>query len=82
MEIANGQRKSNTFPRVRDREIDIKTVSELTVTDKYWDTGSLSYGKDSGVSPGERKLLVHHMAPTLIIPFRSHIESEADLCVL
>ncbi len=61
-ETVNGQRRSNICFRVRDRETDIKAVSELTVADKYWDMESLSYRKDSGVSPDERKLLAQRMA--------------------
>jgi integrase len=54
--------KSNVCFRVREKAVDIKVVSELTVLDKYWDMDTLSYKRNSVVPKDEQKLVSRQIA--------------------
>ncbi len=54
-ETANRQQQSNICFRVREKGIDIKSVSELTVIDKYWDEEAFCYKRTSAISQEERR---------------------------
>ena len=47
---------SNICFRVREKNVDIKVVSPLTVYDKYWDADTLSYKRTAAVPATEQKL--------------------------
>ncbi len=51
------QRSSVCF-RVRDKDIDIKVVSELTVVDKYWNAEQMCYKRTTAISKDERTRIV------------------------
>jgi integrase len=53
---------SNICFRVREKAIDIKVVSELSVCDKYWDMDTLSYKRNSVVPKDEQKLVSQQIA--------------------
>ena len=48
--------------RVREKNVDIKVVSPLTVYDKYWDMDSLSYRRTTAVPAVEQKRLPGQIA--------------------
>lgn len=48
--------------RVRDKEIDIKTASELQVVDKYWDGNALRYRRNTIVDKNEQKCIPEQIA--------------------
>jgi len=64
---------SNVCFRVRDREIDIKTVSELCVMTKYWDEEGLRYRRNNVVDKEEQKRI-----PKQIAAIIEHIETTFD----
>lgn len=53
----NDSTTSNICFRVREKSVDIKLVSPLTVTDKYWDADTLSYKRNTIVPISEQKRL-------------------------
>lgn len=46
---------SSVYFRVRDKEIDIKVVSELQVMSKYWDEDALCYRKNNTIPKEEQR---------------------------
>jgi len=46
---------SNICFRVREKAIDIKVVSEITVMERYWDNDALAYRRNNVVSKEEQK---------------------------
>lgn len=60
---------SNICFRVREKNVDIKVVSPLTVYDKYWDADTLSYKRTAAVSATEQKRL-----PGQIASIIEHVE--------
>ena len=60
---------SNICFRVREKNVDIKVVSPLTVYDKYWDADTLSYKRTAAVSAVEQKRLPEQIASII-----EHIE--------
>ena len=53
---------SNICFRIRERSVDIKVVSPLTVHDKYWDMDTLSYRRTTAVPAAEQKRLPEQIA--------------------
>lgn len=53
---------SNICFRVREKSVDIKVVSPLTVHDKYWDADSLCYRRTTAVPTTEQKRLPEQIA--------------------
>ena len=53
---------SNICFRVRERNVDIKVVSPLTVHDRYWDMDTLSYRHTTAVPATEQKRLSEQTA--------------------
>ena len=53
---------SNICFRVRERNVDIKVVSPLTVHDKYWDSDTLGYKRTTVVPAAEQKQLPEQIA--------------------
>ncbi len=53
---------SNICFRVREKSVDIKVVSPLTVHDKYWDADSLCYRRTTAVPVTEQKCLPEQIA--------------------
>ncbi len=53
---------SNICFRVREKSVDIKVVSPLTVHDKYWDADSLCYKRTTAVPATEQKRLPEQIA--------------------
>ncbi|MCD8295581.1 MAG: site-specific integrase [Clostridia bacterium] len=53
---------SNVCFRVREKNVDIKTVSPLIVQDKYWDADSLSYRRTTAIPAAEQKRLPRQIA--------------------
>lgn len=54
--------RSNICFRVREKNIDIKVVSELVVYDKYWDLDTLQYKRTTVVSSTEQKRIAEQIA--------------------
>lgn len=52
---ALGKDISSVCFRVREKAIDIKVVSEITVNERYWDNDTLSYKRNSVVPKNEQK---------------------------
>lgn len=48
--------------RVREKNVDIKVVSPLTVHDRYWDMNTLSYRRTTAVPAAEQKRLPEQIA--------------------
>ncbi len=59
--------------RVRDKEIDIKVVSELQVVTKYWDVDALRYRRNNTVPKDEQKHI-----PEMIASIIEHADSTFD----
>lgn len=53
---------SNICFRVREKNVDIKVVSSLTVHDKYWDADTLSYKRTTAVPATDQKRLPEQIA--------------------
>ena len=53
---------SNICFRVRERNVDIKVVSSLTVHDGYWDMNTLSYRRTTAVPATGQKRLPEQIA--------------------
>lgn len=53
---------SNICFQVREKNVDIKVVSPITVYDKYWDMDSLSYRRMTAVPAVEQKRLPEQIA--------------------
>lgn len=53
---------SNICFRVREKNVDIKVVSPLTVHDKYWDADTLSYKRTTAVPATDQKRLPEQIA--------------------
>ena len=53
---------SNICFRVREKNVDIKVVSPLTVHDKYWDADTLSYKHTTAVPATDQKRLPEQIA--------------------
>ena len=53
---------SNICFRVREKSVDIKVVSPLTVHDRYWDMDTLSYRRTTAVPAAEQKRLPEQIA--------------------
>lgn len=53
---------SNICFRVREKNVDIKVVSPLTVHDKYWDADAFCYKRTTAVSAIEQKRLPEQIA--------------------
>ena len=60
---------SNICFRVREKNVDIKVVSPLTVYDRYWDADTLSYKRTAAVPAIEQKRL-----PGQIAAIIEHVE--------
>lgn len=58
----NDSRTSNICFRVREKNVDIKVVSPLTVYDKYWDADTLCYKRTTTVPATEQKRLPEQIA--------------------
>ena len=58
----NGSLTSNICFRVREKNVDIKVVSPLTVHDKYWDADTLCYKRTTIVPATEQKRLPEQIA--------------------
>ena len=54
---------SNICFRVREKSVDIKVVSPLTVHDKYWDMDTLSYRRTTAV-PATEPAIIEHIEKT------------------
>ena len=61
---------SNICFRVREKNVDIKVVSPLTVYDRYWDADTLSYKRTAAVPATEQKRL-----PGQIAVIIEHVEN-------
>ena len=61
-EPVNGQKLSYICFRVRDKAVDIKAVSELTVKDKYWDAGLQGYKRSTPIPSDRRKETARQIA--------------------
>jgi len=44
---------SNVCFRVREKSVDIKVVSEITVNERYWDMDALAYKRNTAVPKDE-----------------------------
>ena len=53
---------SNICFRVREKNVDVKVVSPLTVHDKYWDANTLCYKRTTAVPAVEQKRLPEQIA--------------------
>ncbi len=65
--------RSHVCFRVREKAVDIKVVSELTVVDKYWDSETLSYKRTTTVPGDERK-----RTPLYIASIIEYVERHFD----
>lgn len=54
--------------RVRDKEIDIKVISELEVVTKYWDIDALRYRRNTSIPKDEQKRI-----PEMIATIIEHV---------
>ena len=59
--------------RVRDKEIDIKVISELEVVTKYWDVDALRYRRNTSVPKNEQKHI-----PEMIATIIEHADHTFD----
>lgn len=53
---------SNICFRVREKSVDIKAVSSITVYDKYWDNDALAYRRTTVVPAKEQKRIPQQIA--------------------
>jgi len=53
---------SNICFRVREKSVDIKAVSSITVYDKYWDNDALAYRRTTVVPAEEQKRIPQQIA--------------------
>lgn len=68
------EQRSNVCFRVREKAVDIKLVSELTVVDKYWDADTLSYKRTTAIDAEERKA-----TPAHIVSIIEYVERNFDM---
>ncbi len=64
--------------RVREKGVDIKTVSEIAVYDKYWDNDALAYRRTTVVSAEEQKRVPQQIAAVIAEINRSFDVSKAN----
>lgn len=60
--LADALSRSNICFRVREKNVDIKVVSELVVYDKYWDLDTLQYKRTTAVPSTEQKHIDEQIA--------------------
>lgn len=59
---ASAKGRSNVCFRVREKKIDIKVTSEITVIEKYWNQDNLSYDRNTLIPKEEQKKIEQDIA--------------------